>query len=244
MKIIIGTEDNQYIPQQVLIYSIKQTLSIDAEIVPATQQTARVGGTNFGFVRFEVPALCGYKGRAVYMDADQLVFTDMKDLFDQLDSKHDVACVQEPEGTFGGKTVEKGNQTSVMVLNCERLTDWKPETMFDNVVPNRAEVEPGQILYRDFMKLAFMDESRVQPLDPRWNHFNTVKKDTKLVHFSHVRSQPWKDPQHPLTDFWGEWLVKAMKAGYVSRMRLWKEIRKGHVDKHFMKSVLRLPLVA
>ena len=237
-KIVIGTEASQYIPQQVLIYSIKQLLSVDAEIVAATQTVARVGGTNFGFVRFQVPSMCNYEGRGIYMDADQLVFADVKDLFDQLDDKRDLACVQDPEGFFGDKKVEHMNQTSVMVLACDKLKDWDPATMFNNVVPNRAELKPGQMHYRDFMKLDFMDQSRIQPLDPRWNHYNIVRDDTKLVHFSHVRSQPWKSPEHPLTGLWTSWLLRAIKAGDISRFRLGREIGSGRIHRHFLKYVL------
>ena len=244
MKIVIGTEANQYVPQQVLIYSIKETLSIDAEILPTTQGQHRIGGTNFGFVRFMVPSMCNYQGRAVYMDADQLVFQDMKGLFEQIDDDHAVACVQNAEGFFGKKAVEACNQTSVMVLNCDKLRDWNPDSVFDNVVPNRTELADGQIHYRDFMKLDWMDPSRVQSLDPTWNHFNIIRDDTKLVHFSHVRSQPWKNPKHPLTETWGQWLVEAMRAGYLSRFRLWREIMKGHLSKHFMKYVYSLKAAA
>ena len=244
MKIVIGTEANQFVPQQVLIYSIKETLSIDAEVLPTTQKQHRIGGTNFGFVRFMVPSMCGYQGRAVYMDADQLVFTDMKALFEQIDDDHGVACVQDAEGFFGNKPVQACNQTSVMVLNCDKLRDWDPETMFDNVVPNRSELADGQIHYRDFMKLDWMEPSRIQALDPRWNHFNIVRDDTRLVHFSHVRSQPWKSPEHPLTEQWSHWLVRAMRAGYISRFQLGREIMKGHLSKHFMKYVYSLKAAA
>ncbi|MEX0758594.1 MAG: glycosyltransferase [Tistlia sp.] len=244
MKIVIGTEANQYVPQQVLIYSIRQSMSLDAEILPTTQQAQRIGGTNFGFVRFMVPSMCGYQGRAVYLDADQLVFTDIKELFEQIDDSHAIACVQDAEGTFGGKVIERANQTSVMVLNCDKLRDWDPETMFDKVVPNRTPLAEGQIHYRNFMKLDHMDQSRIQPLDPRWNHYNIVRDDTKLVHFSHVRSQPWKSPEHPLTDLWSDWLVRAMRAGYLSRFRLLREIAAGHLDKHFLKHVYSLKAAA
>ena len=121
-----------------------------------------------------------------------------------------------------------------MVLNCEILTDWKPETMFDNVVPNRAELKEGQIHYRDFMKLDWFDQNQIKAIDPRWNHFNIVESDSKLTHFSYVREQPWKNPSHPLAKFWGKWLREAIKAGAITRMELLKEIWKGHVDKHFL----------
>ena len=94
------------------------------------------------------------------------------------------------------------------------------------------------------MKLDWIDPSRVQALDPAWNHFNIIRDDTKLVHFSHVRSQPWKNPEHPLTETWSQWLVQAMRAGYLSRFQLWREIMKGHLSKHFMKYVYSLKAAA
>lgn len=238
LKIFIGTEPNQYVAQQVLIYSIKETLSVPAEIKPIQQQQERKGGTNFGFVRFNVPKLAGYEGKAVYMDADQLVFHDMKEIFDHLDDQHDLTCVRNPVGNFGNKPVPANyNQSSVMVLNCERLKDWNPDTMFDNVVPNRDELGPQQIHYKDFMSLQFMDQSRIKELDPAWNHYNQKFPDSKLVHFSHVRSQPWKNPKHPMTAMWTDWLRRAIKAGYISRVRLLIEIVRGHIHRDFLPLV-------
>ena len=190
--------------------------------------------SEFGFVRFMVPSLNNYHGKAIYLDADQLVFTDINEMVDELDDTYAIGLVNKPEGTFGKKPVGQINQTSVMVLNCEKLKDWDPNTMFNHVVPNRAKLEDGQIHYRDFMKLDWFDQDQIKAIDPRWNHFNIVKPDSKLTHFSYVRQQPWKDPSHPLTKFWGEWLRKAIKSGAVGRIELLKEIWKGHVDKHFL----------
>lgn len=237
VRIVVGTEDNQYITQQVLQYSIKKSASVPVAIRCVQQMEERVGGTNFGFVRFHVPRILGYEGKAIYMDADQLVFTDIKELWDSLDDNHDIAVVQNAEGSFRGKPVEQCNQTSVMVLNCARLKEWNPDTLFANVIPNRTPLRDGLIHYRDFIKLHWMDQGRLQALDPRWNHFNIVRDDTKLVHFSHVRSQPWKNPTHPLTELWTTWLVEAIKAGFVKRRELWRDIRKGYVNKRFMRHV-------
>lgn len=237
IRIVIGTEDAQYVPQQVLKYSIEKNTSHPVEIHCIQQEGERVGGTNFGFVRFIIPSMFNFEGKAIYVDADQLVLTDVEGLWSSLDDEHDIAVVQNAEGFFGDKVVQQCNQTSVMVLNCERLKNWDPKTLFDNVVPNRAPLEDNQIHYRDFIKLDWMDQSRLQSLDPRWNHFNIIQDDSKLVHFSHVRSQPWKKPDHPLTEMWGRWLKKAIRAGYIKRRELWREIRRGHLHKHFLRFV-------
>lgn len=234
LTVYIGTEDDQLIPQRVLEYSIHKSARSPVTVRAVKQETNRVGGTNFGFVRFLVPQMNGYQGKAVYLDADQLVFTDIHELADALDDHHSIALVNAPVGTFGAKPVGQHNQTSVMALNCAKLGDWIPDTMFNHVVPNRAELQAGQIHYRDFMMLSWFDQSQIQPVDPRWNHFNIVEPDTKLTHFSYVRSQPWKNPAHPLTEFWGKWLREAVRAGAVGRMELFREIRRGAIRKHFL----------
>lgn len=238
IRIVVGTEASQYVPQKVLEYTIRKHTSEPVDIRFVTQNAAdRVGGTNFGFVRFMVPSVFNFEGKAIYLDADQVVLKDIKGLWNSLPTNCDVACVQNAEGEFGGKPVGQHNQTSVMVMNCARLKDWDPKTMFAKVVPNRAELKPGEMHYRDFMMLGFMDQSRVGELDPRWNHFNMVRADSNLVHFSHVRSQPWKSPDHSLTVMWDGWLRAATSEGYLGRVELLREIYKKHIDRHFLRSV-------
>ncbi len=239
LRVFIGTEENQLIPCMVLEYSIKKTATAPVDVKAVYMNTEeRKGGTNFGFVRFSVPKLSDYKGVSVYVDADQLVLGDITKLPAYLDgSKYDLALVKQPEGFFGKKEVPKHNQTSVMVLNCEKLTHWKTPDMYSNVVGNRDEVKEGQIMYRNFMKLDWYDQSKIQELPPEWNHYNVIKENTKLVHFSHVRSQPWRNAKHKLCDAWGQWLREAVKAGYIPRWTLVKEIFKGHIHPNYLKCV-------
>ena len=69
----------------------------------------------------------------------------------------------------------------------------------------------------------------------KYIHFNIVNKNTKLVHFSHVRSQPWKNVNHELTEFWAIWLKEAIKSKAVSRITVFLEIIKGNVDRYFLR---------
>lgn len=238
LNVYIGTENDQLIPQKVLEYSIRKNAKCPVQIRAVKQDFERIGGTNFGFVRFLIPKLNNYHGRAIYLDADQLVFADINELSDLLDSKHAIALVNQPKGTFGNKSVGQHNQTSVMVMDCAKLQDWDPDTMFQNVVNNRAQLVEGQIHYREFMMLSWVDQSKIQSIDPSWNHFNIVEPDSKITHFSHVRSQPWKNPSHPLTEFWGKWLRDAIRAGAVGRVELLKEIWRGAVHRYFFVYLL------
>jgi len=233
-RIFIGTEPNQYVTQRVLQFSIDLHADGSVETIPVRQKLARVGGTNFGFVRFQVPSFTSYSGKAVYIDADQVVLDDINQLVNSLPSEFSIGLVTKPEGTFNNKVIPEGNQTSVMVLDCSKLSDWRIPEMFSNVVPNRESLLDGQIHYRDFMTLKWFDQSLVYSLAPTWNHFNLVRSDTKIVHFSHVRTQPWKNPAHELSDWWNDWLVRAVNARYISRARLRFEILRGHIDSRFM----------
>jgi lipopolysaccharide biosynthesis glycosyltransferase len=231
--VYIGTESSQFVAQRVLQFSIDCHSDGRVKTIPVRQKSERVGGTNFGFVRFQVPSLNRFSGKAVYIDADQVVLEDIRNLFDLVPEQFSIGLVTNPEGTFNGNNIPAGNQTSVMVLNCSDLADWKVPKLFSNVVPNREELQSGQIHYRDFMALKWFDQSRIFSIPPTWNHFNIVRDDTNLVHFSHVRSQPWMNPSHELSDWWNEWLVRAVKEGYVSRSRLRFEIWRGHVNRQF-----------
>jgi len=239
ITIVIGTDPSQYVAQRVLEYSIRKHTSADVKIIPGRQAQQRLGGTRFGFVRFLVPSLCDYRGIGIYLDADQLVLGDVADLAALLRPPHAIGIVRDIEGTFAGQPVAPRNETSVMVLDCARLKDWDPETMFEPVVPNDAEPGPGQMRYKDFIRLAWVDPALIQAIDPRWNHYNTVHDDTRLIHFSHVREQPWKRPEHPMTALWKEWLREAMSAGYVGRGDILRAVSRGRIHPHFLRHVLK-----
>ena len=165
LNVYIGTEDNRLIPQKVLMYSIKKYAKKQVNLIPCKQEVERVGGTNFGFVRFFVPSYNNFEGKAIYIDADQLIFDDINKLAETLSDDYTIALVNNAEGSFGKKPVGQINQTSVMVLNCEKLKIGY-ESLFDNVVPNKAELKEGQIHYKNFVKLDWFDQTKIQSIDP------------------------------------------------------------------------------
>ena len=239
LQIIIGTQRNQFLAERVLEYSIRKNASGPVDVRAVHQDRASPGGTKFGFVRFMIPSLCDFRGKAIYFDADQVVLGDVHELADQLHAPHAVGLVRKIEGTFGGEPVAERNETSVMVLDCGRLLDWDPATMFDHVVPNATKkLAPGEMRYRDFMRLAWLDPTAIEEIPARWNHYNVVREDTSLVHFSHVRDQPWKKPRHAFSPFWKEWLRETIASGTLRKSDVLKAIARGHLHPSFL-GVLR-----
>jgi lipopolysaccharide biosynthesis glycosyltransferase len=89
--------------------------------------------TEFSHTRFLVPALMEYKGWALFMDADMIVLSDIKKLFELCDDKYAVMCVKhnhrpaesikmdkQPQAQY-----ERKNWSSFVLWNCAHpANDW------------------------------------------------------------------------------------------------------------------------
>ena len=75
--------------------------------------------------------------------------------------------------------------TSVMLLDCERLRHWDTEKEFDQLF--RSEKD-----YKEWMVLAYEDPANIGYLDDCWNDFDHLDGNTRLLHNTKRRTQPWK----------------------------------------------------
>ena len=89
IRVFVGVDRSQLLAVPVLEYSIKRHTTAKVEVVPMLDlpvpkpQDPRNGQrTGFSFSRFCIPKLAGYRGKAIYMDADMLVFRDIRELWD------------------------------------------------------------------------------------------------------------------------------------------------------------------
>lgn len=138
---------------------------------------------SFSPLRMMVPQLMGFQGRAVVTDPD--VFSVRGDIYELLTQD------------MGGKAVlarnlpeEKGGgvgrwATSVMVLDCAQLTDWQWDRHIDQMFA-------GELDYKPWSQLRFMDGSRIGELSEVWNSFDKLTEQTQLVHMTERSTQPWK----------------------------------------------------
>jgi len=136
---------------------------------------------SFTPLRFLPPSLMGFQGRAVVMDPD--VFA-VGDIFELMDRDMGSAAVM---GRHRSGKEDKLYQvaTSVMLLDCARLQHWNVEADFNDLF--RFEKD-----YKEWMVLAYEAPELIGFLEPCWNDFDHLDANTRLLHNTKRRTQPWK----------------------------------------------------
>jgi lipopolysaccharide biosynthesis glycosyltransferase len=186
LRIFIGYDSREVAAYQVCSYSIIKHAKQPVLITPLNirhltgfTNTDYKASTEFAFSRFLVPYLCDYEGRALFMDCDMLVRTNIAELFDLADDS-DVMCVQhkyepKPEDKMLGAiqtSYQKKNWSSVMLFNNEKC-----KTLSKHYVNST----PGLQLHQ------FMWAKSVGELPNNWNHLvgeYPAHADADLVHFT------------------------------------------------------------
>jgi len=250
IRIFVGCDDSQMVAGKVLEYSIRKHTNHPVEVffmrnmpVPPPKAKKNRPGTGFSFNRFLIPKLAGYRGKAIYLDADMLVFEDIEKLWNiPMDGKK-VLCSSQteiPKGWEGGKNNDlgpgrywtPGRQMSVMLMDCDRL-DWD----IDEIVKG---LDDEKYSYKELMaKFCILDEEDIGDTIPNeWNCLEWFEEGRScLVHFTVVPTQPWKnDRNEHLGEVWTNAYKEAVAAGAVP-MELIQELVDG---KHIKPSLLEL----
>lgn len=136
---------------------------------------------SFTPLRFAVPELMGYAGRAVLTDPDVFALGDINELLDR-DMGGAAVMARRMSDDFRRSL---HYASSVMLLDCARLRHWQWEADFEQVCR-------GERDYRDWMWLLLEPAGSVGVLEDRWNDFDHLDSDTRLLHNTHRRTQPWK----------------------------------------------------
>lgn len=145
--------------------------------------------TDFSFSRFLVPWLAGYRGWALFIDADMLCLGDIAELWALRDErfavqlvKHRHECEQGlkfqgmPQTPYGRK-----NWSSVMLFNCSRCTTLTPDYV------NRASG-------LDLHQFRWLADEAIGELPPEWNVLvgvQPVPAEPKVLHYT--LGGPWFD---------------------------------------------------
>jgi len=234
LRIWVGSDESQWVATKVLEHSCRSRSSVAIAFEPMTaaglplpKDAANRPRTGFSFCRFTIPERAGFRGRALYLDADMLVLGDLAELARLPFGAQKVLCTcqpQPPEAWRHLAEFQPGRQFSVMLLDCERLP-WR-------IAEIVRDLDEGR---RSYAKLMF-DLDLVAPdeiadrIPPEWNHLERcVPGATKLVHFTVVSTQPWRKAGNPLGDLWYRELAAAVAAGAVTRSDLELGVRKGHL---------------
>lgn len=136
---------------------------------------------SFTPLRFMPPELMGYEGRAIVVDPDVFAVGDVWDLLSR--DMQGAAIMCRPRS--GSKEKRGMMATSVMLLDCARLGHWRCEQQFDEMFA----------LKRDYMKwigLLYEDPKSIALLENEWNDFDKLTPQTKMLHNTKRKTQPWK----------------------------------------------------
>lgn len=204
LRIFIGWDSRFPEPADVLAYSLKKHSSIPLDIrylkiheLGLQREVDPLASTEFTYSRFLVPHLCGFEGKAVFMDNDMLCFGDIREL-DELDMsdlalrvvKHDYQPTNAVK-MYGAKQTcyPRKNWSSLMIMNCEKLKLWTKEVV---------ETQTGAYLHR------FQDipDEQIGEIPDTWNTLDWMDQSTKLIHYTN--GGPWfkEYEDHPHADVW------------------------------------------
>ena len=234
LRVFVGAAERDLPAVRTLAHSIGRHSSVPVQVVPLTdvpvpmpRRREHRPRTPFSFARFAIPALCGYEGRAIYLDSDMLVFGDIAELgrlpfgdAHLLCSRQDVA----PAAWAGSDWFHPGRQFSAMVLDCERLA-WD----VDDIVGG---LDAGRYSYADLLfRMAIVPDGRIGETVPvGWNHLEHYEPGTtRLLHYTAVPTQPWRSDDNPLGYLWEEAYRDAVLAGAVPWAEVETLVRSGEV---------------
>jgi hypothetical protein len=137
---------------------------------------------SFTPLRFAPPQLMNYEGRAVVMDPDIFALGDVWELLNRDMEGKAIMC--RPKS---GRKGRKGAfASSVMLLDCSQLKHWRFEENFAEMF------KPVKRDYMDWVSLKLEEKGTISPLESEWNDFDNLTEQTKLLHNTKRKTQPWK----------------------------------------------------
>lgn len=229
IRVFVGCGPEHWLPAQVLAHSIRRNTSRPVDVQPLHQWDTlipkawrRKVPTSFSLQRFIIPEVCGYQGRGIYLDSDQLVLGDIGEAWDVPFAK--------------GERIHTGGdwQSAVMLIHCKRVT-WSIRELC-------RDMDEGRKVYPKLSNLKY--ESGVTGnLTENWNFHDRLKSykrwthsgqeslpdSVRLFHYTLMKTQPWLFDGHPQGAMWNTALLAAIEDGAITRDQVRDQIAKQNV---------------
>ncbi len=170
---VINTEDHSFIAardQQLYLRDGRKRVWLNDDL------------QSFTPLRFMPPELMGYRGRAVVIDPDIFAVADVWDLLSR-DMQGKAIMCRRRSGPKGA--IDRCLASSVMLLDCARLTHWRCEQQFDALFDFTLD-------YHDWICLKTEDLNTIGFFENEWNDFDRLTGQTRLLHTTRRMTQPWK----------------------------------------------------
>ncbi|NHB58716.1 glycosyl transferase [Acinetobacter sp. 194] len=193
IKVFVGCDPNNCDLEQMMVldYSIQKHTSIPVDIIwmqlsrDASSfwytDTQRKQGwrtekwaTPFSGFRWAIPSYCGYEGRAIYMDTDVIVLSDLYELW-----THPI------EGN--AIVAAKGDKSTARLCTCV----WDCEKA-KTILPNIELVKNDPDSHKNLMKMIKEHPGYVEPYQDHYNCIDGEALDLseiKILHYSDMGTQ-------------------------------------------------------
>ena len=169
------------------------------------QNTRHGWKTNFSCFRWAIPELCNFKGRAIYLDVDQIVLKDIEEFYNLLIEEKYFVLTLKPE------------RTDVMLLDCSKFK------FSDHLWPEIPKMKQSGYYQASYRK-KIQDLGGIGGFDKKYNCLDGKDyniESTRLLHFTEMKTQPWNPfpsvieyKQHPLPQIekiWHETYKEALR---------------------------------
>jgi len=230
IRIFCGADRSQHLPFLVLADSIRrhsaravEIRAIDNGDAPLVADPRCAPYTEFSFARFAIPALCGHRGYAVYMDSDMLVFHDIGELWDTPLDGAAIAIESGSRSAPASIAHARNRHAAVMLMDCAKLPWDVAEIVarlgrdFDYNALMSVDPLLGEGDMRELLPLGWNDLDRYDPAR------------TRNLHFTEIRTQPWVSPRHPHGALWVAALRRMLDAQAIDADAVRGEVALGHV---------------
>lgn len=230
-KVFIQTNDEQYLGALVAAHALKRNSKhadkFDVEIMHYKDfpwLEAKVGQKflrgrehrvwehddlqSFTPLRFAPPKLMNYEGRAVVIDPDCFAIADIWDLLTRDMQGKALMCRIRP----ALKDLAEYRASSVMLLDNAKLRHWDAEKTFNELFEFKKD-------YMQWIKLEYEPGETVGILEDEWNDFDRLTPQTRILHNTYRRTQPWKTGL-PI-DFTVRVKAKKFPASVVKSVKQW-----------------------
>lgn len=235
LRVFIGYDSRERAAYDVCVQSLLDHASIPLAIEPLDERRLRHAGiyrrewtyedgqyldardgkpfsTEFSFCRFVVPALCQWRGVALFCDCDFLWRSDVADLLDLYDPGFAVQVIKHDHRPEETVKMEGQAQTRYLRKNWSSLIIWNCEHPSNLLLtPDKMNTERGQWLHA----FGWLEPHEIGALPVGWNYLvgtNTSKDDPNpsAVHFTKgIPPMPGRERD----EYAGEWLDVWQRCG-------------------------------
>ena len=246
VRVFIGSGEASVLERKTLIYSLRKHTKreLDIYVFNGTHNSIERNSespvladmslnvkyrnyTEFSNYRWLIPSICNYQGRAIFLDSDMVCLKDIGELYDADMGGH--SMLAKSEAYKGDKSWGMSN----ILFDCSKC-HFDLEQIFRNV-------DQGLFTNTEFQQMApkFLAQHpySLAAMDSNWNSFDHYDENTNLIHYTNLRTQPWKFVGHKHESLWFKYFSEARKAGVIANSDVERTLSRAYARQDILSPV-------